>query len=182
MNKLRHILLVCLMMSPVTSVSAHDTLTKVKWTPHMLWAMNFAYEQGSRYGLAQTTEAIVYAESTACTNKVGTDKHSYGCGQLKYYTANVIYRMYDFAVKPVSIANLKSNDRLNIILTAQYLDYCYQQMHHNLTKAVICYNRGEQYASTATDTLTAGHVKLSSYLWIVNDYMRQIKALRISHD
>lgn len=180
MSKLWRILLVCSMLSLATTCWAQDQIADINWNahPHMLWAVNFAYDQGARYGLAQTTRATIYAESTACRNKVGTDKHSYGCGQLKYQTANTIFRLYDFATKPIPVASLKTNDRLNIIIAAQYLDYCFQQMHHNLYRAIVCYNKGEVKAAVMNNK----EIAVDPYLKNVLSYMQQFKAVRISHD
>ena len=182
MNKLWRILLVCTLMSLATTSWATDQLAKVKWSTHMMWAMTTASTEAAPYGLSTTMQAIIYKESTACKFKDGIDpySHSNGCGQLTIRTANMIWKscegiagIGDCATKSLSIKVLKSNDYLNIHISAEALQYCYWFFEGNLHRAIVCYNKGE----VKTKSMTDKEIAADSYLHDVLDYIRQIQAL-----
>lgn len=162
-----------------------DDLTKITWKPHMVWAMTQAAVEGATYNLAVTEQAIIYKESTACKHKVGIDPHSYGCGQLSYNTANDIWTscdgiadVGDCAGAPLKLSVLKANDKLNIHLSAEALQYCWWAFKGNLHRAIVCYNKGDG----TTQDMKDADIEKDPYLHDVLDYIRQIEALPRSTD
>lgn len=109
-------------------------------TPHQRWALNYALKAGSPFGI--TLAAIVWQESSLCAHKRGLDRHSYGCGQIRASTAR------DALHVKVSIKTLKTNDRLNIQLSSDYLMFCINATG-DWSRAVYCYNHGPSAAQNA---------------------------------
>lgn len=93
-----------------------------------------------RPAFTQIFQAILFQESSLCRTKVGLDRTSYGCGQVRQATAEFILHRH------VSIYRLQHDNRFNMIVAARYLHYCLDQFT-NWKRGVICYNTGKSFAS-----------------------------------
>lgn len=163
------------LFSIANTAQAGDGLTK-----QQNWAVLYASVVGTSYyadplpedyDFPRTLTAVLTQESSLCHHKKGMDKHSYGCGQVRQQTAELMYG------KPVAAHSLQHNDGLNIRIAARYLAYCMQQMP-NWDRSVICYNRGPYHARTMTDAAVAK----DAYLKNIKHRMREAQNLLANLD
>jgi transglycosylase-like protein with SLT domain len=162
-----------MMVAPIAR--AGDGLTR-----EQNWALLYASMIGSSYYAAllpktydfpHTLTAVLTQESSLCSHKKGMDKTSYGCGQVKSHTAQLMYGA------PVTVKKLQKDDALNIRIAARYLAYCMQQMP-SWERGVICYNAGPHLAKT----ISADKVAKNAYLNKIRRRMREAQSLLASVD
>lgn len=95
-----------------------------------------------KHNLGYLFPAVIAVESSFCTVKTGTlDPYGYGCGQIHHKTAAKMRG------KPVSIKALRTNDALNLELSARYLSYCLRWMP-SIQRGLECYKEGPFIALT----------------------------------
>jgi hypothetical protein len=162
-----------MMVSP--RADAADGLTR-----EQNWALLYASMIGSSYYAAllpasydfpHTLTAVLTQESSLCTHKTGMDKTSYGCGQVRSHTAQLMYGA------PVTAKKLQKDDALNIRIAARYLAYCMQQTT-SWERGVICYNTGPSLAKT----ITTAQVAKNAYLNNIRRRMQQAATLLAKAD
>jgi hypothetical protein len=167
--------LAAVMMMVAPLAKAGDGLTR-----EQNWALLYASMIGSSYYAAllpknydfpRTLTAVLTQESSLCTHKKGMDKTSYGCGQVRSRTAQLMYG------QPVPAKKLQKDDALNIRIAARYLAYCMQQMP-DWERGVICYNKGPYKAKT----LTEAQVGKDSYLNSIRHRMHEAQELLANVD
>jgi hypothetical protein len=144
------------------------------------WALLYASMIGSSYYAAllpksydfpHTLTAVLTQESSLCNHKIGMDKTSYGCGQVRTHTAQLMYG------QPVAAKKLQKDDALNIRIAARYLAYCMQQMP-SWERGVICYNTGPHLAKT----ISAAQVAKNIYLNKIRRRMQEAQTLLAAVD
>ena len=163
------------MMTVAPVARAGDGLTR-----EQNWALLYASMIGSSYyavllpksyDFPRTLTAVLTQESSLCTHKQGMDKTSYGCGQVRPHTAQLMYG------QPVAAKKLQKDDALNIRIAARYLAYCMQQMP-SWERGVICYNAGPHLAKT----ISAEQVDKNAYLNRIRYRMHQAQELLANVD
>ncbi len=163
------------MMTAAPAARAGDGLTH-----EQNWALLYASMIGSSYYAAllpknydfpKTLTAVLTQESSLCSHKIGMDKTSYGCGQVRPHTAQLMYG------QPVAVKKLQKDDALNIRIAARYLAYCMQQMP-SWERGVICYNAGPHLAKT----ISAAQVAKNAYLSKIRRRMREAEELLANVD
>jgi hypothetical protein len=163
------------MMTVSPLAQAGDGLTR-----QQNWALLYASMIGSsyyaallpaNYDFSHTLTAVLTQESSLCTHKKGMDKTSYGCGQVRSHTAQLMYGA------PVNAKKLQKDDALNIRIAARYLAYCMQQMP-NWERGVICYNTGPHLAKT----ISADKVAKNAYLKNIRRRMQEAEELLANVD
>lgn len=167
--------LAAVMMMVSQAAEAGDGLTR-----QQNWALLYASMIGSsyyaallpaNYDFSHTLTAVLTQESSLCTHKKGMDKTSYGCGQVKSHTAQLMYGA------PVTVKKLQKDDALNIRIAARYLAYCMQQMP-SWERGVICYNTGPHLAKT----MSRIQVEKNAYLGHIRRRMQEAQELLANVD
>jgi Transglycosylase SLT domain len=139
-------------------------------TASQVTALNQAYSEGSLYGIGRYFQAVILVESSACIHKLGDDRTSLGCSQLKLSTARKVCRC------KLGPSRLTNQNQLNLRIGAQFLADCFARFYPNIPRALICYNAGEPKAATLTDS----EIAQSKYVAKVKAYLRQLQQIPVS--
>jgi hypothetical protein len=84
--------------------------------------------------------ALVQVESSGCKANTGDDKTSFGCGAVTLLAADTV------GFHP-SAKTLRTNPRVNLKISAAYLNWCIQKTG-DYDRGLFCYNHGVAWAQS----------------------------------
>ena len=131
-----------------------------------------AYRLGDHYGLGLPFAAIVFMESSACTESTGDDGHAYGCSQVH---ESAVYQVVGAKLPKWELHDSALND-VNMAIGARYLDLCVNR--YGWPAGAGCYNIG----LTKARVLGAKELAERDYTKCVIQTMQVLEKLPISDD